>query len=187
MSGKLTFILDKMAPIKCIQVRTKYAPWMSQNTKDKIKVRDNAQKKAAETKNHDDWLQYKSCRNSVNSILKSEKKRWQQTKLENFGNDSSSVWKNLKLWLGWSKGGPPTRLIQNGRIITRPRDLAETMNKYFINKIKLLREKLPTNLGNPLDLVSKLMRNRKTSFQFKPVHPDEIDKIITNLKVLWCG
>ena len=109
MSGKLTFILDKMAPIKCIQVRTKYAPWMSQNTKDKIKVRDNAQKKAAETKNHDDWLQYKSCRNSVNSILKSEKKRWQQTKLENFGNDSSSVWKNLKLWLGWSKGGPPTR------------------------------------------------------------------------------
>ena len=51
MSGKLSFILDNMAPIKCIQVRTKYAHWMSQNIKDKIKVRDYAQKKAAETKN----------------------------------------------------------------------------------------------------------------------------------------
>ena len=132
ISEKLTIILDKMAPIKNIQVRTKYAPWMSQNTKNKMNERDEAQKKAADTKSNDDWLRYKVLRNSVNTILKSEKKRWQETKLENFGNDSSTVWKNLKLWLGWSKGGPPTKLIQNGNIINKPRDLAKVMNEYFI-------------------------------------------------------
>ena len=105
-----------MAPIKSIQVRTKYQPWMSHNTKEKIKERNLAQEKAAETKNGDDWAKYKALRNNVNSILKSEKRNWQQNKLVELGNDSSSVWKNIKNWLGWSKGGPPTKLMENGNI-----------------------------------------------------------------------
>ena len=44
MSTKLKDILDVMAPVVSVQVRTKYAPWMSQNTKDKIKERNEAQK-----------------------------------------------------------------------------------------------------------------------------------------------
>ena len=34
-----TEILDKMAPIKTIQVRSNYLPWMSEATKNKIKMR----------------------------------------------------------------------------------------------------------------------------------------------------
>ena len=97
MSGRITSILNVMAPIKTIQVRTKYAPWMSQKTKDKIKERDLAQARAVETKDGNDWAEYKALRNNVNSILRSEKKQWQQDKLQAFGNDSSSIWKNIKL------------------------------------------------------------------------------------------
>ena len=32
LSDKITFILDVMAPIRTIQVRTKYAPWLSKET-----------------------------------------------------------------------------------------------------------------------------------------------------------
>ena len=182
LTEKLTSILDKMAPIKIIQVRTQYSPWLSQKTKCKMKERDEAQKKAAETKSDDDWKKYKSLRNSVNTILKVEKKSWQQNKLENFGNDSSTIWKNLKLWLGWSKGGPPTKLIQNGNIVTKPSSLAKIMNEYFVSKVKQLRENLPDVPGNPLNLVKNLMKNRSCSFTFKPSHPDEVLKLITNLK-----
>ena len=34
LSDKITFILDVMAPMRTIQVRTKYAPWLSQKTKE---------------------------------------------------------------------------------------------------------------------------------------------------------
>ena len=188
MSSKISVILNSMAPVKCIQVRSKYASWLSQKTKEKIKERDLAQQKAAETKNSDDWNSYKALRNSVNTILKTEKKQWQQNKLEEFGNDSGSVWKNLKSWLGWSKGGPPTKLMDNGNLCSKPKELVKIMNEFFVNKVKLLREKLPGNQGNSLDLVKKLMKNRKSKFKIKPVHPDEVLKIITNLKATQsCG
>ena len=100
MTSKISAILDIMAPLKSIQVRTKYAPWMSESTKQKLKERNVAQKVAVETKDANDWARYKTIRNSVNTILKNEKRKWQQKKLEDLGNDSSSVWKNVKNWLG---------------------------------------------------------------------------------------
>ena len=54
-TSKLTDILDKMAPVKKFQVRTKYAAWVSDSTKDKIKVRDAAQLTAATTQLKEDW------------------------------------------------------------------------------------------------------------------------------------
>ena len=50
MSDKITFILDAMAPIKTIQVRTRYVPWLSKETIRLMKERDLAQKEAAERK-----------------------------------------------------------------------------------------------------------------------------------------
>ena len=69
-TNKLNNILNRMAPVKKFQVRSKYAPWLSDNTKQKIKTRDAAQEKASETDNAEDWKEYKSIRNSVNSILR---------------------------------------------------------------------------------------------------------------------
>ena len=118
----------------------------------------------------------------MNNIIKSEKRSWQETKISNLGSDTSSIWKNLKNWLGWSKGGPPTKLISDGTIHTKPCDLASIMNNFFINKVKSLRQKLSPSSGDPLILVKKLMRKRTCSLKFKPVHPDQVLEIISNLK-----
>ena len=65
LSNKLTKILDNMAPIKTFQVRSKYAPWLSNETKSKMKERDQAQKMAAESKSPEYWKKYKHLRNIV--------------------------------------------------------------------------------------------------------------------------
>ena len=72
VTSKLTAILDIMAPVKMIQVRSNYAPWLSESTKNKIKESDKAKKKATETKLSEDWDEYRKIRNSINNILKSE-------------------------------------------------------------------------------------------------------------------
>ena len=182
ITQKLTDILDIMAPVKVIQVRSNYAPWLSDTTKKKIRERNEAQKKASETKLANDWDEYKKLRNSINNSLKSEKKKWQENKISAFGSDTSSIWKNIKSWLGWSSGGPPSRLIEDGVIYTKPSDLASIMNSFFINKVRNLRSNLPQNPGDPLKLVEKLMLNRTCSFKLKTVHPDDVMKILSNLK-----
>ena len=62
---KITEILDKLAPIKKFQMRTKYAAWISDETKAKIKDIDEAQELAAATRSIDDWREYKMKRNLI--------------------------------------------------------------------------------------------------------------------------
>ena len=59
VTQQLTAILDVMAPVKVVQTRAHYATWLSESSKEKIKDRNEAQKKAAQTKLKRDWDEYK--------------------------------------------------------------------------------------------------------------------------------
>ena len=50
LTSKLNTILDVMAPVKTFQIRTKYAPWLSDETKELIKKRKEAQVLASQSK-----------------------------------------------------------------------------------------------------------------------------------------
>ena len=80
LSEKITTILDNMAPMRTVQIRTNYNPWLSQQTKDLMEERDSLHKKAAETQNVEDWNKFKKLRNTINNRLKSEEKDWQREK-----------------------------------------------------------------------------------------------------------
>ena len=69
LTNKLTTILDQMAPIRTIQVRSKYAPWLTDSTKQLLKDRNEAQKHANKTKNLEDYRQYKALRNQATAIM----------------------------------------------------------------------------------------------------------------------
>ena len=66
MSTKITRILDIMAPIRTVQVRTNYFPWLSQETKNMMSERDSLQSRAAKTKSAEDWKRFKTLRNKIN-------------------------------------------------------------------------------------------------------------------------
>ena len=63
LTAGLTRILDMMAPVKTIQVREKYAPHLSEDTKNRQKLRNTAQGAAAASGNQQDWRMYRSLRN----------------------------------------------------------------------------------------------------------------------------
>ena len=182
LTESLTVILDKMAPIKTIQVRKKYCKWLSNQTKLLQTERNHLQKIAERTNREDDWKNYKAIRNKINNRLKNEKKNWQKSKLQSLDNDPSQIWKKVKGWLGWSSGGPPKKLFHNTKEYNKPRDLAKIMNEFFVDKVKNLRKNLPENPGDPLESVARLMENRKCEFTLEAVHPDCVMKIISKMK-----
>ena len=167
---KVTDILDDMCPMKTIQVRTNYLPWMSDETKDRINQRNELLKKAKKSKIDNDWKEYKKLRNSINNSIKTEKKNWQANKLKSFGKDSKSIWKNVKNWLGWKSNGSPSQLIdENGILHSKPAKIANIQNDFYINKVKNWRKKLPQRTGDPLKIVRKIMKNKNSKFELKPV------------------
>ena len=182
-TNKITEILDVMAPLKTIQVRTNYLPWMSDVTKENIKLRNELHKKAKDTKLETDWKQYRKLRNNINNTIKQEKIDWQAHKLKTFKKDSKSIWKNVKNWLGWKSNGSPTQLMDElGVMHSKPEKVANIQNDFYINKVKKLRENLPQQTGDPLKLVRKIMRNKKCKFDLQPVGPDLVKTIIKKMK-----
>ena len=182
LSDKITTALDKTAPIKTFQTRTKYAPWLSKETENLIARRNEAHKIASSTKRNEDWDCFKTLRNQINSRLRTEKKVWQQNKFDKYDHDSGKAWKNVLGWLGWTSGGAPTKLYSDGQIETSPSRMANIMNNFFINKVLTIRANLPPIISDPLKTLKKLMRNRTSTFSLTAVHPDEIKKIILGLK-----
>ena len=184
MTENLTKILDVMAPIRTIQMRENYAPWLSCETKQLMAKRDIAQKKASETKSNEDWIAFKGLRNSINSKLKNEKRNWQRSKFKQCEdeNNTKQLWTNVKSWLNWTTSGAPTQLFYDGKLENRPCDLADCMNKFFINKVAQLRDNIGPSDANPLENLQIMMSNRKCVFQLQPVHPDTVDEMISNLR-----
>ena len=182
LSDNLTKILDTMAPIKIFQNRTKYAPWLSASTKNWMKLRDQALEKALDTKNLGDFALYRKLRNKIVSILKTEKQAWYLNKIREASTDTSKTWKMVKSTLGWSAGGPPNQISVGGQLISKPVEIAEEMNHFFVSKIKRIAENLPQSQVDATVLTRTILRNRKCNFSLDYVHPDVVDKVISRMK-----
>ena len=75
LSAKLTMALDRWAPVKKVQIRPMYRPWISKETKAIMNQHDYAQELASDTNNQDDWRKFKNLRNQVVTRSRNEKKQ----------------------------------------------------------------------------------------------------------------
>ena len=66
--------------------------------------------------------------------------------------------------------------------LTSPSKLANIVNSFFVNKVRLIRENLPSAKSDPLRNLKQLMKNRTSNFSISPAHPDQIRKIISKLR-----
>ena len=182
LTKRVTTVLDKFAPVKIIQVRSNYAPWLTDLTKRAIQERNLAQRAALASGDINLTRNYKNLRNKVTNMVRSDKKVWEANKLNHLTNSNRDIWRNAKQMMNWKCGGPPTRLYYNGHLESRPKCLAKIMNEFFISKIEGLKSRLPATKGDPLFYLRRFMHNRTASLTFRPVSPEEVMFIVKNLK-----
>ena len=183
-TNKLTDILDRMAPIKKFQIKKKYATWLTDSTKDKMKTRDLAQQHASSSGLTEDWDRYKKLRNEVTALLRKEKSDWQLEKLQSCEEttDTGKLWKNILGWLNWSSTSSPTKLLNNGNLETSPLQMAEIQNKYYIDKVQTIRNNLQGHNKDPLEVLKNTLAGNQATFSSQAISPDQVDKIISHLK-----
>ena len=125
---------------------------------------------------------YKSLRNQITARKRNDEKKWKAKKLDPDQNSCTDTWKTVKGLLGWGGAGPPTQLFYNGRMVTQPAGLASSMNRFFIDKIKHLRDDIPLVDSDPLKKLKEAMKYRQCKFNLKPVNVAGVRKIIRCLK-----
>ena len=141
-SDKFTGILDRLA-ILTIQTRNKYVPWLSQETKNLMQQRDQAQGRAASSNSQADLK-------LVTSRLRVEESNWQSSMLRTCTGKPSEQWQLILGWLDWKSSGSPTQLYHNGKMLNKPSEIADCQNEFFVNKVKYIRENLPAQVSDPL-------------------------------------
>ena len=181
---KLTDILDKMAPVKKFQMKTNYATWVTDATKDRMKTRNLAQQTASVTGLDEDWDQYRKLRNEVTGLLRQNKFDWQESKLKSCEEtcETGKLWKNILGWLNWSSSSSPTKLLCEGNLETSPKKIADIQNRYYIDKVHSIRTSLLGQNKDPLELLRQRLEGNQASFTSQSVTPEQVEKIISQLK-----
>ena len=185
-------ILDRkdMAPVRTFQQRQKYAPWLSAETKSMMAERDAAVKEARHTSRPEDLAKATKLRNMCTRLLRTEKHRYLKQKLDicEEERDVLGTWKNLKSYLGWgSSCGSPTVLTDpsTGQQTNSPKKMANIQNKFYTDKVRSIRQKLP-KIGDPTkklrDLMNKGPHPRQEGLALQTVSQNTINQIILDLK-----
>ena len=120
-SGIFGGILNRHAPLRTVQVRNNYSPWVGQTTKDKMKVRDRMKREAAEQNDHEKLEEYKKLRNEIKKDLEKEKQEYYKTKFYNNEASIGSIWSSVNDYLGTSSRShtnSPTLISYMNQIMT---------------------------------------------------------------------
>ena len=78
-------------------------------------------------------------------------------------------------------GGPPHQLSIGGRMITKSSIIAKEMNKFFMNKVKAVRESI-TFLPNSFSKCREIMKTKRCRLTLNHVSVEKVNKLLKGLK-----
>ena len=187
--GKITDLLDEMAPIKRLTKKEQgliERPWITFGISISIKSRDICYKEFLEEK--DKTLKslkfniYKQKRNMITSLIRlSKKKFYSDFFIENQTN-VKKTWEGIRQLLNVSKENNTkiSKLSHNDSTLTAPKDMANSMNSFFVNIGKSVEEKIPEV---PTPITDYLGEPNRYSITLNPCTENEINGFIDRLDI----
>ena len=76
--------------------------------------------------------------------------------LGNDSNDAKKIWRTVKTVSGEGKRTLINKIIVNGIAVTKQCDIANGLNDEFINKIKIIKDKMPKPQTDLLGTLKKI-------------------------------
>ena len=172
-------VLDKHAPLQHKKIRSKKAPWITNDIKNLMNTRDRFKRKAILTNNENDWLNFRATRNKVNIKLRNAKKDYYSSKIAGQKFNPKKAWKSINSLLGrQNKPTAVNELTVGDNKLTCPEDIAEGFNEYFSNIGPDLSSRIDSSNYN----FETYIKNAKSEFAvFQPVTVSQISHLLPGL------
>jgi hypothetical protein len=167
----ITAALDEVAPLREIRVKSGSNLYLTRETLEAIRVRDNAK--------GDD---YAPLRNKATKLVRRDKLRCNEDKLAKSGNDGRILWELANSALGKQRPTLPASLtLPDGTKTVGDNAAANAMNGYFNQKVLNLREKIADAPPAPTPSWPPLAGRGQPSFSFSFASAGKIAKVIKNM------
>ena len=174
-------ILDKHAPIKMMKIRGRPNPYVTEEIRELMRIRDNWKKIAKKSKNSYAWLQYKICCREVKREIRLAEREYVNQQIQNNKNNTNCIWKSLRSCI-------PKKSTAQRSYSKDHKGVANEFNQFFSsvgeNTIKKIKEMAATAECNyTLGRNSFQARIYPTSeqFSFTPVKCHQVEAIIKNM------
>jgi hypothetical protein len=160
------------------KIRNKSCPWLNSDIKKLSYHRDYLKKQAVKLNSDIYHEAYKKCKNQVTKLIRSSKKHYYQTKLENSKNSKDS-WKYINELLNRKpKRTAVNQLRVDEQTVTSNENIANEPNKFFREIGPKLAEKIPTNNVDHLQYITPCT----SRFAFKQISVEDLTNVLNRMK-----
>ena len=94
--GKLAIIIDKIAPVREMRIKTNLQEWFDKEIQEHIALRDKMLAKFKKSRKECDGQNYKKARNRTQTMIKRKKKNFVVDKFNQSIGKPRKLWKSLK-------------------------------------------------------------------------------------------
>ena len=146
LSSKLIGVIDSIAPLKQIRLKTNTKPWFDSEVLEKIRIRDKSRKKYKKSGLQIDFDLFKNAQKLAKKITKSKKCDYFKNQLQANIAKPSKLWKVLKS-IGVSSSSSETSKVclkgENNNILFEPKETCNVFKNFYENLAQSLVDKLP--------------------------------------------
>ena len=137
---KVNNLLDQYMPLRKLtnnEYKRRFKPWISDAILNKINCKNKTFDKLRKCKNPDTKLrlteEYKNQKNTLTNITRQSKKEYYNQYFTENASNLQKIWKGIKEIINIKSKNytQPTCIIDNGKTLTEPKDIANSFNKYY--------------------------------------------------------
>lgn len=165
LNENILYLFNMHAPIKTIKITKKYAPWITENIRFLMSLRDKACNKWRRTKNEAHHSYYKMLKNYTTLVCRNEKKAYFEHRMRVDG--INKIWKDMSL----------LNIAKREKSIPDELKNVNDLNDYFINCIP----KLPAD-HDTVDYYKNNIKPNVDPFNFRPTSEYNVQKILYGIK-----
>ena len=182
---KFVAVLDKHCPVRSVQIRRNYTPWMTENLK-------REQKELAEKQKQNDrnWTKErqkeldKEASKLRRKIRGAEENHRKKEALE-LKKDGAKTWEKVKSWLGWKVINQPEQLKDynnNGKLSRSPKRNCTIMNEFYVKKVTDIKRMMHQVDEDPCAELRKMLEGRSSMFKLKSMTPENVLKTAKRMR-----
>ena len=126
-------VLDQHAPVKKKYARANDGPFMNRTLRKAIMIRSRLKNKYYKNRTVENWEAFRKQRNLCVKLFKTEKRNFYRNLDISQVTDNKLFWKTVKPFISdKNKGNSKITLIEDDKIVSKDKEVAETLNNYFV-------------------------------------------------------
>ena len=174
--------LDEQSILRKIKVKDPIKDIFSNEVKQLIIKKNEIYKRVKKDNCQEDKIQLKNLLKSIKTLKRNEVYVHNKREFDSCAENSRKQWIKAKQHLYGKSNLNIERIVDGDKLIKGSKQVAGTFNRYFIRKVKKIRESLDSPSEDPMISYKKYVKTPKKKLVFSTINMSQLRQVFKNMK-----